>query len=212
MADGPAPKPSYTPFYIIGTLWILAIGVVLYLYFAQNPEIYGVNDQSATTTSRQQPIPGVFAISSPAFADGGSIPSQYTCDEKQMSPPLRFTGVPEGTKSLALVMEDRDIPKNLKADGTFLHWIVYDIEPHTTDVTAGGVFGTEGVNGLGVEGYMGPCAPKNVEPTEHRYYFTLYALDIALAKDSGLNKEQLTEAMDGHILAQTEFMGRYERK
>jgi hypothetical protein len=129
-----------------------------------------------------------------------------------MSPPLTIVGVPEGTESLALIMEDRDIPKNLKSDGTFLHWVVYDIAPQTREVATGQVFGTEGVNGVGTQGYMGPCPPRQYDPTEHRYYFALYALDRELGQESGFDKEALLSAMTGHIIEQTELMGRYERR
>lgn len=204
---------SKAPFYIVGIFWAIAISALIIVYFAYDftqyrdtvpPESTAMNNATGVTRS--------FTLSSSAFTDGGSIPAIYTCDERQMSPPLTITDVPDGTKSLALIMEDRDIPKNLKADGTFSHWIVYDIAPQTRDISTGQIFGTEGANGLGTEGYMGPCPPPQYEPTEHRYYFTLYALDTELGKKSGLDKDGLLDAMSGRVIGQTELMGRYERR
>lgn len=195
---------------ILGVAWLLVIVGVLYFNhrgFVQYRDVVGTASSSLTKSNST----GNFKLSSTAFPEGDRIPAVYTCDEKQMSPPLSISGVPAGTESMALIMEDRDIPKNLRADGTFLHWVVYDIAPQTRDIAASQIFGTQGVSGVGTEGYMGPCPPPQYEPAEHRYYFTLYALDRELGLVSGANKQELLLAMDGHVIAQTELMGRYKR-
>ena len=204
---------SKLPFYAVGLFWGIALIALIAAYFVYDFTQYRDTVPSESVAARAEGgVERTFALSSSAFAHGDRIPAIYTCDEKQMSPPLSIGSSPEGTKSFALIMEDRDIPKNLRSDGTFLHWVVYDIAPQTREIATGQVFGTDGVNGLGVEGYMGPCPPPQHEPTEHRYYFTLYALDTELGEGSGLDKAELIAAMEGHILAQTELMGRYERR
>lgn len=201
---------------IIGALWAIAIIAIIVVYFAYNFTQYKDTVPPETIASNETVLvpsePIAFSLGSSAFTEGESIPALHTCDESQAPVPLTFFGVPEGAQSLALIMEDRDIPKNIVADGTFLHWVVYDISPENTDILSGEVFGTEGANGLGRIGYMGPCAPRNQEPTEHRYYFTLYALDVELAAAAGLDKAGLLAAMEGHIVQTTELMGRYERR
>lgn len=142
-------------------------------------------------------------ISSSAFADRGSIPSKYTCDGANSSPPLAFASVPAGAKSLALVVDDPDAP-----GGTFDHWIVWNIPPNTTSIGEGqSPQGTSGRNGFGKSGYGGPCPPNG----EHRYQFKLYALDTTLNLPAGASKADLERAMNGHTLAQAQIVGRYRR-
>lgn len=142
-------------------------------------------------------------ISSSAFADGKSIPSKYTCDGADTSPPLSIEGVPPGAKSLALIMDDPDAP-----GGTFDHWIVWNIDPKTTAIAEGqSPKGIAGRNGFGKDGYGGPCPPSG----EHRYYFKLYALDMTLNLPPSSKKADLEKAMKGHTLADAQMMGRYRR-
>jgi len=142
-------------------------------------------------------------ISSSAFADGKSIPSKYTCDGADTSPPLSIEGVPPGAKSLALIMDDPDAP-----GGTFDHWIVWNIDPKTTAIAEGqSPKGIAGRNGFGKDGYGGPCPPSG----EHRYYFKLYALDMTLNLPPSSKKADLEKAMKGHTLADGQMMGRYRR-
>ncbi len=142
-------------------------------------------------------------ISSSAFADGKSIPSKYTCDGADTSPPLSIEGVPPGAKSLALIMDDPDAP-----GGTFDHWIVWNIDPKTTAIAEGqSPKGITGRNGFGKDGYGGPCPPSG----EHRYYFKLYALDMTLNLPPSSKKADLEKAMKGHTLADGQMMGRYRR-
>jgi len=153
----------------------------------------------------------VFQIKSPAFKEGEIIPAKYTCDGLDISPPLKWSDVPEGTKSIALICEDPDAPIRI-----WVHWVIYNIPPEKGELpegvpkteTIGGVE-KQGKNSWGRIGYGGPCPP-GTKP--HRYYFKLYALDIELTIGPGMKKKQLLKAMEGHILAQTNLMGRYTRK
>ncbi len=200
---------------IVAVLWIIAILVLIYIYYAKNFTLYmdTVPPKIVSTSTPATPVaPRTFSILSSAFENGGSIPSQFTCDEKQMSPPLSIDGVPAGTQSMVLIMEDRDIPKNLKADGTFLHWVVMNIPPATREIGIAEEIGVLGASGNGVSGYMGPCAPKQYQPTEHRYYFDLYALDTTLSLPEGARVADVRAAMEGHVIEQATMMGRYERR
>jgi len=148
-------------------------------------------------------------ISSPAFSEGHMIPRQYTCDGADISPALSWSGVPEGTRSLALVCDDPDAPM-----GTWVHWVLFNIDPGQSglpeqvpseaEVLGGARHGTNDFRRLG---YGGPCPPGGT----HRYFFRLYALDRMLDLESGATKAQLEAAMQGHILAQAQLMGKYRR-
>jgi Raf kinase inhibitor-like YbhB/YbcL family protein len=149
-------------------------------------------------------------IESPAFKQGDFIPSRYTCDGEDISPALKWTNVPEGTKSLALICDDPDAPI-----GDWVHWVLYNIPPETKELKEnippdkilkdGSI---HGLNDWKRYGYGGPCPPSGV----HRYFFKLYALDTKLNLAPGATKRQLLEAMKGHIIAQGELMGKYQRK
>ena len=164
--------------------------------------------QSAMATSTQALT---LSLSSSAFESGDTMPSEYTCDADEVSPPLSVAGAPEGTRSFVLIMEDPDVPKIVKPDGVFLHWLVFNIPSEMQEVPEGGMVGVSGHNGMGKEGYIGPCPPPQYEPSEHRYFFKLYALDSMLGLSAGATKEEVMQAMQGHILGETELMGRYKR-
>ena len=149
------------------------------------------------------------SLASKAFKAGTRIPAKYTADGPNVSPALRWTGVPEGTKSLALVCDDPDAPV-----GTWIHWVIYDIPPSSTSLpenvpkTPEGPGGSiQGVNDFKRYGYGGPCPPGGT----HRYFFKIYALDTLIEKKAGLSKKKLLKEMEGHILAQGELMGTYSR-
>jgi Raf kinase inhibitor-like YbhB/YbcL family protein len=149
-------------------------------------------------------------LSSPAFAQEGKIPSIYTCDGDGISPPLSISGVPAEAKSLALVVDDPDVPKTLLPTGLFVHWVLADLAPTTAEISAGvnpATIGTPGLNTSGKPEYAGACPPDR----EHRYFFKLYALDTRLNFEAAPTKEQVEKAMEGHIIAETSLMGRYER-
>ncbi len=156
----------------------------------------------------------MLTLSSSAFAEGGRIPERYTCDgERSLSPPLSFAGVPGRATSLALTMEDPDIPDIVKARGieVFDHWILYDIPPNTIEIPEGGRVGKAGVTSAGTALYTGPCPPREHEPAEHRYIFTLYALDVTLMLAEGANKKEVLAALAGRVLEQATLTGRYRR-
>ena len=148
-------------------------------------------------------------VTSSAFKDGEMIPGKYTCDGRDISPPLAWTGVPPGTKSIALISDDPDAPM-----GTWIHWVAFNIPPEAKGLPEGVPAektlpdGTiQGTNGSRRIGYDGPCPPSGV----HRYFFKVYALDTKLSLDPGVAKKDLEKAMAGHILAEGQLMGRYKR-
>jgi Raf kinase inhibitor-like YbhB/YbcL family protein len=145
-------------------------------------------------------------ITSPEFKAGGVIPSKFTCDAGRTAPnpALAFSGIPAKTQSLALIMDDPDVPKTMIPSGEFVHWVLWDVAADAKGIAEGE--GTGGVNGMGRPGYMGPCPPDK----SHRYFFKLYALDTKLAGPFK-TKAELVKAMEGHIIQQAELMGNYER-
>lgn len=148
-------------------------------------------------------------LTSTAFSDCTAIPARFTCDGEKVSPQLTWTGVPAGTQSLVLVVEDPDVPRNLRPDGLFVHWLVWNIPPSVTTIAENSQpAGVPGLNSAGQIGYVPPCPPHGV----HRYYFRIYALDAELTLPSAATKGELLQAMDGHVLDQGELMGRYEKK
>jgi Raf kinase inhibitor-like YbhB/YbcL family protein len=149
-------------------------------------------------------------LTSPAFEEGGTIPSNYTCDGSDVSPPLEWSNVPEGTKSLALICDDPDAPM-----GTWVHWVLYGIPANAGSLPAGVPMdeiieggALQGKNDFKRIGYGGPCPPSG---KPHRYFFKLYALDIELDLKSSVKKKDLEKAMKGHVLGQGQLVGRYQR-
>ena len=147
-------------------------------------------------------------LSSPAFEHEGKIPSLYTCEGKNINPPLEISDVPSKAKSLVLIMDDPDVPEFVRKDRMYVHWVVYDIPPITKEIAENSKPpGVSGIHTGGKPGYFGPCPPDR----EHRYFFKLYALDSLLNLPPSAAKQKVLDAMQGHILAQTELMGRYEK-
>src|SRR5262245_8393703 len=143
-------------------------------------------------------------ISSSAFQHGGNIPSKFTCDESDTSPPLQITGIPSNAKTLVLIADDPDAPS-----GLFTHWLVWNIPPQTSSIAEGSApKGVQGANDFGKPGYRGPCPPPGV----HRYSFKIFALDRELDLRSGAKRSQVDAAMKGHVIGQGELVGRYARK
>src|ERR1043166_6701877 len=145
-------------------------------------------------------------LTSPAFKANEKIPVKYSCDGQNINPTLNFSNIPAGTKQIVLTMHDPDVPKTLMPSGNFDHWMVWDIAP-TSKGIAEGAGGSMGANGMGKAGYIGPCPPDR----EHRYFFRLYAVDIPLTGKTFKDRAAVEEAIKGHILAQAELMGRYEK-
>lgn len=149
-----------------------------------------------------------FTLTSSAFKDQAPMDARFSCQGGDSSPPLAWANAPAGTKSLALVMDDPDAP-----GGTWVHWVIYDIPASVTALPEGGArqlpAGTrEGNNSWDKTGYGGPCPPSG----RHRYFHTLYALDTVLPDLKSPDKAQLEAAMKGHVLAQAQLMGTYQKK
>ncbi len=146
-------------------------------------------------------------VSSPTFEDGGTIPPQNTCDGANTSPALKWSSVPQGAKSLALIVDDPDAPS-----GDFVHWVLFNLPASQTSLPEGAGSstsqGVEGNNSFRKSGYNGPCPPKG---PAHRYFFRLYALDTLLNLKAGATKSDVEKAMQGHVLAQGQTMGKYGR-
>lgn len=153
-----------------------------------------------------------FAITSSSFADGAAIPDQHTCDGPDRSPALSWTGVPAGTRTVALIVDDPDAPA-----GTWVHWVLFNLPAATTGLpenvartdtlpALGGAI--QGRNDSRKTGYAGPCPPPG---KPHRYYFKLYALDGELNLRAGATKADVERAMEGHVLGHAQLMGTYGR-
>ncbi len=156
----------------------------------------------------QEPLnipPTDMEITSSAFEHNGQIPAKYTCDGEDMSPPFTFSSIPEGTQSLILLVDDPDAPV-----GDWVHWIVYGIDPTTTEVTEDKVpeGGVEGITSWDRQEYGGPCPPSGT----HRYFFKLFALDTDFDFDAPPNKATLLNMIEEHVLAKAELIGLYQRQ
>lgn len=180
---------------LLGLLFILLIGGTVFLVNKEEGEV--TIPQTATMVS----------LTSTAFAQGGTIPSKYTCDGENRNPPLVISSAPEGTGSFALVMDDPDAVK--PAGKVWDHWIIWNIPPDTRVIEEGKE--PKGLHGKGTGGnleYSGPCPPDAM----HHYSFKLYALDAMLPLLEGATKGELEAAMEGHIIEQVELSGTYERQ
>jgi len=151
-------------------------------------------------------------LTSAAFAHGGEIPRKHTCDGQDVSPPLAWTGVPPGAKSLVLIVDDPDAPDPAAPKMTWVHWVLYDLPPAATGLAEGvrqlPPGAREGLNDWKRTGYGGPCPPIG----RHRYFHKLYALDAALGDLGRPTKAKLEAAMKGHVLAQAELVGSYRKR
>ncbi len=169
------------------------------------------NDAHAQTQKGGSAV--ALKIKSPAFSHKEEIPAQYTCDGEDISPALEWSGPPEGTKSLALIVDDPDAPDPAAPMMTWVHWVLYNIPPSATGLPEGVKSqdlpgGTkEGLNDWKRTGYGGPCPPIG----RHRYFHKLYALDVVLPDLRKPSKVKLEKALEGHILAEVELIGTYKR-
>jgi Raf kinase inhibitor-like YbhB/YbcL family protein len=153
-------------------------------------------------------------LTSSAFTHQGSIPQQYTCQGRDVSPPLSWSGAPDGTKGFVLIVDDPDAPDPAAPKRTWVHWVLYDI-PSTVSGLPEAVTsaklppGTrEGTNDWNRTGYGGPCPPAG----RHRYFHKLYALDVELPDLGAAPKGEVEKAMEGHVLAKTELIGTYQKR
>lgn len=175
---------------------ILLIVLVLAAYYIFRPTV--------TTAPAVQEVS--MKLTSSAFEHNQKIPVLYTCDGGNIHPPLAILGVPDAAKSLALIVDDPDAP-----GGTFTHWVIWNIDPATKEIPAGQVppKSQEGINSGGQLGFFPPCPPP--AGGQHRYFFTLYALDATLGLDGKATKEDMENAMRGHVMAQSLLVGVYGR-
>jgi Raf kinase inhibitor-like YbhB/YbcL family protein len=165
----------------------------------------------AVTPSGQEEAQAMaLQLTTSAFLSQGTIPKKFTCDGPDVSPPLAWSGAPQGTQSFALIMDDPDAPV-----GTWVHWVLYDLPGDTKELPEGvpkqeqhSNGARQGRNDFRKIGYGGPCPPPG---KPHRYFFKLYALDKKLDLKAGASKAEAESAMQGHILAQAELIGRYGR-
>ncbi len=166
--------------------------------------------QPNITTSNNAIKNSHMTITSSVFEPNGSIPQKYSCEGEGVNPPLEFSDVPTGTKSLALLVDDPDVPKELLPSGVFDHWIVYNMPGDTKSISENSgdsTPGKQGKNGAGKLSYAAPCPPDR----EHRYFFKLFALDTELDL-SEPTKAEVEQVMQGHIIAQAELIGKYEKQ
>jgi Raf kinase inhibitor-like YbhB/YbcL family protein len=181
----------------------IVIGVILLLVTASVIWQWGSSNKKNEVVSGVK-IESMLTLTSPEFGEGQMIPAKFTCDGANTSPPLTITQIPPGTKSLVLVVDDPDAPL-----GTWVHWLVWNIDPETATISAGTVPGgaIQGTTSFGKPGYGGPCPPSGT----HRYQFKLYALDQKLELVPGARKAELEKAMQAVILDKTILTGLYKR-
>ena len=156
--------------------------------------------ESPTSSEASGPMTDPFNVTSPAFTDGGSIPSKHTCDGEDVSPALEWRGAPDGAAAFAIIVDDPD------ARG-WIHWIVADVPGTTTEIAEGGAGGTDGHNDFGRDGWGGPCPPSG----SHRYDFTVIALSQPTGLSSGFSADELRAAIEGKVLAEGRLSGTYRR-
>ncbi|MBT3538865.1 YbhB/YbcL family Raf kinase inhibitor-like protein [Candidatus Parcubacteria bacterium] len=157
----------------------------------------GPNQESKSPDITQETM---MKFTSTEFENEGAIPAKYSCDGSDINPSLNISDAPEGTKSLALVVDDPDAP-----GGTWVHWVVWNIDPAIGTIAENSKPGIEGLTSFGTAGWGGPCPPSGT----HRYYFKLYALDAELDLSSDTSSSDLEKEMEGHILEETKLMGTY---
>jgi Raf kinase inhibitor-like YbhB/YbcL family protein len=143
-------------------------------------------------------------LTSRAFNEGQPIPTRYSCEGENASPPLTWESLPDGTRSVALIVHDPNAPI-----GDFVHWVGWNIDPEAGGLDEGAHAPVEGANGFGEDGYGGPCPPPG--DGAHRYFFELFALDTELDLEPGASRDQLEDAIEGHVLGGAELVGTYER-
>jgi len=173
---------------------IVVLAIIIFSFVALNGDDE-ITQQDSTT---------ILTLSSPAFQNNQPIPQKYTCDGEDISPPLTIENVPEGTQSLVLIMDDPDAPS-----GTWVHWIVFNIDPETTSIAEDSVprDALQSSNSWRLTGYGGPCPPSGT----HRYMFKLYALDFKIRVTKGNQVIDVEQEIQGHIIEQTTLIGTYSK-
>ena len=181
----------------VKTIILVIVIIILIIGF-----VYFVGNKSLQNKQEQIQTKNMIKITSLAFSQNGIIPQKYTCKGENINPPLKIEGVPESIKSLVLIVDEPDAPKE-----TFTHWIVLNIDPKTTEINENSVPGTEGINDFKKGSYGGPCPPSGT----HRYFFKLYALDTTLEFKKAPSKSELEFAMQGHIIDQAQLIGLFSK-
>ncbi len=180
-------------------IYLLLIFLIIYFFTLRHNKFNSLKDKQMNDK---------IIIKSTAFIEGGMIPAKYTCKGGDVSPQLSWENAPKETKSLAIIMDDPDAPS-----GDFVHWVIFDIPLEFKAIGEGfpkqnilpnGI--TQGINDFGRIGYGGPCPP-----ALHRYFFKIYALDIELKLEPGIAKGDLEKAMKGHIIAQGQIIGKFQK-
>jgi Raf kinase inhibitor-like YbhB/YbcL family protein len=169
-----------------------------------------MTDNADAVLAKPKPSQTTMQLTSTAFKEGEPIPAKYTCDDKDVSPPLKWSGAPSGTRSFALIADDPDAP-----GGTWVHWVAYDLPADMSELPENVAKNQyidgkarQGLNDFRRLGYGGPCPPPG---KSHRYFFKLYALDTVLDLKPGQTKQAVEAAMAGHVLAQAQLVGTYQR-
>jgi hypothetical protein len=190
------------------SLWVAAAATGVVIVLA------GLTAAGAAAQGGENEEPMSLSITSPAFTEGAEIPTVYTCEGDDLSPELNWSGIPDGTRSLALIVDDPDAPDPAAPKMVFVHWVLYNLPPDADglpkDVGSDGLpAGTrEGLNDWDRTGYGGPCPPIG----EHRYFFKLYALDTELKPLDEPTKANLLQAIEGHVVAEAQLMGTYAKQ
>lgn len=194
---------------LLGLAFVIVLGSAFVLF----DRAYAPTAEEALETRNTSTMP--LTLTSPAFAHNGTIPSQYTCDGENTILPLSIGGVPDGTQSLVLVMDDPDIPEEIKSSRgitKFDHFALYNIPADTAVIDEGSASGVPALNSAGKAGYTGPCPPPEYEPAEHRYVFRLYALSEELEFADTPTLDEVEAAAKEHMIESAELIGRYERR
>ena len=190
----------------------VALGVSFYFWMDYKEQDLKQDNRKVVNKNETEEIKHKsMKIYSTAFENGGVIPSKFTCDGENINPELVFENVPDDAKSLVLIVDDPDVPEQVRSDRHFTHWLLYNLPADTRKIEENSASATQGKNDAGQNAYIGPCPPVQFEPTEHRYFFKLYALDESLNLAEGLTQKELEDAIEGHVIEKAEFYGVYDR-
>lgn len=191
---------------VIGALAVLIfVGVYLYPRMTNNKPPPPIADEIQTGASN-------LTLTSVDFKPTEALPKFISCEGAGEFPSLSISGVSYLAKSLVLIVEDRDVPKVFKPDGIFDHFLLFNIPPETLNLGPNKLPGVRGKTSAGGLDFVPPCPPKDYQPSQHRYYFNLYALDIMLDLKEGAPKDDLISKMTGHILTSTQLMATYKKQ
>jgi Raf kinase inhibitor-like YbhB/YbcL family protein len=193
-----------------GGLILLGVGIIAWTSTwdsnSQTGDDLAINEIDMNT---EQPQDLVMSI--PAFNNNEPIPTKFSCDGDNVSPEIQISGVPDNAQSLVLIMDDPDVPTQVRTEGVFDHWVIFNIPVGTAVIPEGQNVGVVGSNGRGESAYTGPCPPTEYEPTEHRYVFRLFALDRELDLEEGATKDQVLEALEGSVISESILIGTFDR-